>query len=234
VSITVKRPRRASPFKPGIGPRSLPKRKGKAVVGEAISPGDPGELPRWLRDASHLVNQVTETETDRLWRIRLIFALTKSRRGLTGHKGVGVFTFRPGAIPAYESSSIIDLSMSHFAEATRESQKMAENIATSDYFLVEKPGLGYPVINRERLIDFVLEVFAKPPIRTLGVIEMWYEHIDVVLSRPELLVSSGREKIAGHVNEILLLMEQKFQWDPWSNGIRRVDEKGIGPWVTKR
>jgi len=148
---------------------------------------------------------------------------------------------RPGAPTASEVQSVLESQAQVRARKLAEVKAQARRLAAKEYFVIEDDPVhtGLEVITRESLVDFILRHWQKDPIATMGNIQLYYEHVQVKLEREQLLHQSLREDLFEHVKDILELMDQQFKYDPWASKdeegvLRRVDDKGVGPWAAKR
>lgn len=202
--------------------------------------GGPLDLDRGLAEEA---NDEFDSSQDRRWDIRAIFAFGRDETGEPcSRKQVGLFFMRPGAPTKTEIQSILELpGTDNRALRLKEVQNEARRLAAREYFVVESDPIntGLEVINRETLVNFLLKYWQKAPISTMGNIQLYYEHIRINIDRDQLLKSNTREELFGHINDILELMDKNFRYDPWTKkglegALRRIDEKGVGPWAAKR
>jgi hypothetical protein len=184
------------------------------------------------------------------WEIRAIFGIRRQDSPVRGAiiqrpvRQVGLFLFKPRGVTVDVTEDILQLGFDDADMRIREAREEAGRLIKdkSSFFVVEDPAgtTGVQTINRDTLVRYLLDMWRYQPVNTNGIIQLWYDRINVRLSRLELTQTSARDTLFGHLNEILELMKQGFQWDPWAGDqsgegqLRRVNEQGFGPWVKTR
>jgi hypothetical protein len=203
-----------------------------------------------LDTALQSAQELASTAQQQQWEIRAIFALRRQDSPVRGAiikpiRQVGLFLFKPRGLTIDVAEDVIHrLGFEEADMRLREARDDAGRVVKdkSVIFVVEDPAgtTGVSTINRNTLVRHLLSMWRKPPVNTNGIIQLWYDRINIRLSRADLMKTSARDTLFGHLQHVLELMKQGFRYDPWAGDqpkegqLRRVNEQGFGPWVKDR
>lgn len=201
-----------------------------------------------LDNALLAAQELTPAESQ-YWEIRAIFAHRRQDSPVRGAlirpiRQVGLFLFRPRGLSPQITEDIISLPIQEADDHLRQAREYSGRLIKerSVIFVVDDPAeqSGVQTVTRSTLIRYLMNMWRKPPVNSNGSIQLWYDHIDIQLTRDDLLHEVSRDRLFGHVNHIMELMQQGFKFDPWAGDqpsegkLRRVNDRGIGPWVRDR